>query len=244
MKTTRRDALKFIGFGIGGVAIAPSVLLQACKEAAQAGPSYTYQTFSPTQAATLRLIQDTILPKTDTPSASEVGSVEFADTYIHYTFNPEDKARMLHQLDRFAAKLQEEHGASLEAATPEQIDAMFRTYFSEYKAPEANGKITMEIEGNKIEKEESEESAEEVKSEMSNDPADLNTHNQVEEAVSYEPDPVEINKLLTDIRWLTFESYFASEQIGENVLNYVDVPGKWVGQYPMSEVPKGRAWSL
>lgn len=236
--TTRRDALKYIGIGFGGVAIAPAVLLQACKEAAT-NPSYSYSTLSPTQATTLRIIQDTILPKTDTPSASELGSVQFADTYLTYGFKPDDKAKMLYQLDRFAAKLKEEHGADMEGATPEQINAMFTTYFVNYKAPEST-ELSMEIEGNKIKQGNLIDSLDNAEGSRN-----LNAPERTEEAVKYRDDEFELNDMLTSLRWMTLESFYQSEQMGEEVFNYMEVPGKWNGQLPISELPKpGIAWSL
>ncbi len=236
--TTRRDALKFIGLGFGGAAIAPSILFQSCKTAAT-DPTYSYATFSDLQATAMRLIQDTILPKTDTPSASEVGSVQFADAYITHGFKPKERNRLLYQLDRFAERLKADHGGDLESATPEQMSAMMDTYFVGYKAPEKKG-LSMEIEGNKITKEESKTAESE---------GDMNTHEQVEDATYNEAmaegDDLEINDLLTKLRWMTMESYYASEYIGEEVLNYVEVPGKWVGQMPISELPRpNRSWSL
>ena len=77
----------------------------------------------------------------------------------------------------------------------------------------------------------------------------MNTHEQVEEATYNEAiageDSLEINDLLTKLRWMTMESYYASEHVGEEVLNYDEVPGKWIGQFPMSELPRpNRSWSL
>ncbi len=239
--TTRRDALKYIGLGFGGVAIAPAVLLQACREAAK-DPAYTYSTLSPRQATALRLIQDTILPKTESsPSASEVGSVAYADTYLTYGYKPEDKAQFLHQLDRFDAKLKE-GGADLDSATPEQVEAMFKTYFVDYKEPEApaaGGSVT--IEGNTVKTPATEDDEAGTPKITEN----LNANEQTEAPVpQYGDDSSEINKLLKGLRSMTLESYFQSEIVGETVLNYQEVPGKWVGQMPISELPKGRAWSL
>ncbi len=255
--TTRRDALKFIGLGIGSAAIAPSVLFQACKKATT-DATYSYATFSGLQASALRLIQDTILPKTDTPSASEMGSVEFADAYVTHGFKEKERNRLLYQLDRFAERLKTDHGGDMDNATPEQMASMMDTYFVKYKAPE-NKEFTVEIEGNKVTKVDKSKDADDKKGdelgedseivETAEGAGDMNTHEQAEnntynEAVAGN-DELELNDLLTKLRWMTMESYFLSEYIGEEVLNYEEVPGRWVGQLPISELPRaGRAWSL
>ncbi|CAM4186027.1 gluconate 2-dehydrogenase subunit 3 family protein [Zobellia nedashkovskayae] len=41
---------------------------------------------------------------------------------------------------------------------------------------------------------------------------------------------------------LTLFGYFSSEEVGENILNYDPIPGKFVGCIPLEEV--GSAWSL
>ncbi len=244
---TRRDALKYIGLGFGGAAIAPSALLSACRKAAS-DPTYAYQSFSAPQAASLRLIQDMILPKTEgSPSASEVGSVEFADAYVTHAYEAADKARLLHQLDRFAARLKDEQGADLDDATPEQVEAMFKTYFVDYEAPVAAKSATVMIEGNEVAApdragiDDGEASAGETKL-----GENLNTHEQVEAPVpQYGDDGMEINAMLKGLRGMTLESYFQSEYVGEEVLNYAEVPGKWIGQMPLSDLPRAnRSWSL
>ena len=256
MNTTRRGALKFIGLGLGSAAIAPAVLFQACKDAADV-KSGKYASFSDLQARALGLIQDTILPKTDTPSATEMGSVEFADTYVTHGFTPQERSKLLYQLDRFAARLKEEHGSDLEGATPEQLAAMMDTYFVNYDKADEGG-MSMEIEGNKIEKkapvvtDDSDPTALAEKrrlAEVAEAEGDMNSHAQIDEATYYSElageDDLEINDLLTSIRYMTMESYYASEYIGEEVFNYEEVPGRWNGQMPLSELPKpGIAWSL
>ena len=263
--TTRRGALKLIGLGGLGTALAPTFLVQACREASEAGSDYAFQTLSETQAATLRAIQDAILPQTTDaagaviPSASDVGSVEFFDTYLTHGFEEADRERMLYRLDKFAELTQAEQGAAPAEATPQQIGAMLDRYYMEYEAPEQTDN-TMEIEGNVVERRSDDpevlaaQREARLKREAAQDGDDdegaiatteeLGTHTQIEESVRYADDPTELNGLLTGLRYLTLESYFQSEYVGENVLNYLEVPGEYVGVVPMSEVPNGRAWSL
>ena len=265
-RTSRRGALKLIGLGGLGTALAPSFLVQACREAAEsAGTDYAFQVLDETQAATLKAIQDAILPQTTDaagaiiPSASDVGSVEFFDTYLAHGYEAADRERMLYRLDKFAELLEEEEGVPVAEATPEQIGAMLDRYYMEYEAPEAADN-TMEIEGNIVERQSSDpevlaaQREARLKREASEDAdleegaiatsEELGTHTQVEESVLYADDPTELNGLLTGLRYLTLESYFQSEYVGENVLNYLEVPGEYVGVVPMSEIPNGRAWSL
>jgi len=219
--TSRRNVLKFIGLGGITTAIAPTVLLQACKEAATTAQAYTFSTLSAGQAATVKAIQDLIIPRTDTPSASDVGSVEFLDTFITHAYKPADRKRMLHQLDVFAAKLKEAHSVAPGDASEGQLSELMDAFFVNYSAPE-KPEVEMEIEGNKIE----------------------NVKEDSDEAVVYEDDATELNNLLKGIRGLTLESYFQSEKVGTEVLNYLPVPGPYIGQMPISDLPNGRNWSL
>ncbi|MFK8056459.1 MAG: gluconate 2-dehydrogenase subunit 3 family protein [Saprospiraceae bacterium] len=219
--TSRRNVLKFIGLGGITTAIAPAVLLQACKEAATAAQGYAFATLSAGQSATVKAVQDLIIPRTDTPSASEVGSVEFLDTFITHAYKPEDRTRLLHQLDLFAAKLKESHSVSPADATEEHLGAMMEQYFVKHSAPEKPA-VEMEIEGNKIDVPSASGDA----------------------ALVYEDDATEINKMLKGIRSLTLESYFSSEKIATEVLNYLPVPGPYIGQMPIADLPNGVNWSL
>ena len=46
------------------------------------------------------------------------------------------------------------------------------------------------------------------------------------------------------LKSMTLLGYFTSEKVGEEVLNYLPIPGGYNGDVPMSEIEKGRAWSL
>ena len=268
--TSRRGALKLIGLGGLGTALAPTFLVQACREAADgASGGYAFQTLSESQAATLKAIQDVILPQTTDasgaviPSASDVGSVEFFDTYLTHGYEEADRERMRSRLDKFAELLEAEEGATVAEATPQQVGAMLDRYYANYEGPEPPEAVAdnaMEIEGNLVERRgggdddgealaaQREARLEREATEASGTPVppsdELGTHAQVEEAVLDADDPSELNGLLVGLRYLTLESYFRSEYVGENVLNYLEVPGEYVGVVPMSEIPNGRAWSL
>ena len=212
--------LKFIGLGTITTAISPAVLLQACKDAADA-PGIGFSSLTKKQAATVKAIQDLIIPKTDTPSASEVGSVQFLDTFITHAYKPEDREQMQRQLDLFAAKLKEEHSVEVADADDKHLAPMMEKYFVNYIAPIKAENIEMEIEGNTIDTEGG-ESGKPVKKD----------------------DAFELNSLLTGIRWATLESYFQSEKVATEVLNYLPVPGPYIGQMPIEDLPNGMNWSL
>ena len=239
---SRRNVLKFIGLGGITTAVAPGVLLQACREAASAGPALGFSTFNALQAKTLGAIQDAILPRTDTPSATDVGSVQFADTWLTHGYKAADRERFLYRLDKFT-ELAEADGADVENLTGAQVEALLDRYYVDYE-PIEKETTEMEIEGNTVERKRSEALKEVTGGNASDDNIENAANEQVEEAIQYEDDGTEVNGLLADVRWMTLESYFQSEEVGENVLNYLEVPGGWDGDFPMSEVPNGRAWSL
>lgn len=47
------------------------------------------------------------------------------------------------------------------------------------------------------------------------------------------------------LKGITLLGFFTSEKVGEEVLNYLPIPGGYDGDVPMSEIPQGgRAWSI
>ncbi|REE83382.1 gluconate 2-dehydrogenase subunit 3-like protein [Lutibacter oceani] len=89
----RRDALKKIGLGTGFVVATPSLisLLQSCtSDAATWTPTF----FTDEQGIVITALVDIILPKTDTPSASEVNVPQFMDKYADEVLDIEEQNRM------------------------------------------------------------------------------------------------------------------------------------------------------
>ena len=88
----RREALKNLGLTAGFVVAAPSVfsLLQSCTSDVE---TWTPVFFTQEEGALLKGIIDVILPKTDTPAASEVNVVEFVDRFVNEVASDEDQEK-------------------------------------------------------------------------------------------------------------------------------------------------------
>ena len=244
--TSRRSALKFLGLGGITTAIAPGVLLQACQDAAvaDAAGQAAYKTLDAAQAKTLGMIQDVILPRTDTPSATDVGSVAFVDTWLTYGYKEADRDRFLYRLGKFGDLLEKDEQVTVADLDAARAEIMMKRYFADFESA-GEGDNIMEIEGNKVERKEKDDADEVFEGQRElEERRELGTHTQVEETIVYADDATEVNELLTGLRWMTLESFYQSKEIGMNVLNYEPVPGKYIGKLPMSEVPNGYAWSL
>ena len=87
----RREALKNIGLSAGYVVATPSIisLLQSCTAEAE---TWTPTFLSVEEGQVLTRIVDTILPKTDIASASEVNVPQFIDKFINEVFEVEMQA--------------------------------------------------------------------------------------------------------------------------------------------------------
>jgi hypothetical protein len=110
----RREAVRVIG----AAALAPLLISLSARErwalgrrlhqqlsAGQAG-----QALSAAQLAQVRALADTILPRTDTPGALDVGAPEFVDLLLAEWYPEEERARLLAGLDALDAKCRETQG--------------------------------------------------------------------------------------------------------------------------------------
>ncbi|REJ84583.1 MAG: gluconate 2-dehydrogenase subunit 3 family protein [Acidobacteria bacterium] len=71
-----------------------------------------WKVFGGAQRATLAALADTILPETDTPSASQAGVVEFIDLLVADWFPDDARADFLARLDGFERRIEEERGVA------------------------------------------------------------------------------------------------------------------------------------
>jgi len=86
----RREAFKKIGFTTGLVVLTPSMmrLFQSC---AQPAATWTPVFLTSDQGVVLKGLVDTFIPKSDTPSASEVKVPEFIDKYYDQVLDREEQ---------------------------------------------------------------------------------------------------------------------------------------------------------
>ncbi len=90
----RRAILKYTAYITGAAIAAPlaTFLLTGCKtEVADTSADYTLKFFSKEEFKVLKKLVDTILPKTDSPSASEVGVHQMIDRMVGEVYVAEDQ---------------------------------------------------------------------------------------------------------------------------------------------------------
>lgn len=91
----RREILKYTALATGAAIGAPlfSSLLVGCKsEIAESGVDSQLRFFSQQEFALVKDLVDLILPKTDSPSASEVGVHQMIDTMVGTVYAEKDQA--------------------------------------------------------------------------------------------------------------------------------------------------------
>lgn len=112
----RRDALKNIGLGTGFVVATPVLVnfLQSCSSDAE---NWTPIFFNVEEGVFLKHIVDIILPKTDTPSASEVNVPEFIDKYVDEVLDIEDQERLKTAFNEVITLLKDKYNENLNRLT-------------------------------------------------------------------------------------------------------------------------------
>ena len=94
----RREALRLLATGVA-LQLAPGNLFASLREArALLGTQTTPRTLDPHQYATVTAIAELILPRTDTPGATDVGVSEFIDLIVTEWYTPEERTRFLNGL--------------------------------------------------------------------------------------------------------------------------------------------------
>lgn len=159
-----------------------SVLLSGCKTDEVVKESSTLNLFSSEEFSTLKQLVDTILPKTDSPAASEVGVHTMIDHMVGSVFSEEDKKAFKSKFDGLISFLGSKGFG--DASADEQLSIL---------------------------------------SEALNN----NTSRSGLQAVKQQ----------------TVAYYLSSEEIAENYLNYLPVPGAWESCISLEEAG-GKKWAI
>lgn len=98
----RRNALKRASLLLGYSLTAPAItgILSGCKP--EVVPNFEPKFFAKEQLGLVRTFMDTIIPKTDTPSASEVGVLEFLDELFNKAMKPGEQLLFQNGLTKLA----------------------------------------------------------------------------------------------------------------------------------------------
>lgn len=213
----RRIVLKQMGLSLGYVVATPTLigLVQSCKQ--EKAITWVPGFFSPEQGGVLTELVDIILPKTDTPSASELKVDVFVDKFINEVLDPQEQDFIRMTMGKFLDK-------ALLDTKKEKVQDL--------GAPELEQALTAAL---KI-PEDTQKSYEDAIAEY----AEANLQGQP----AVLDDAAARFGFADKLRGLTILGYKASEYVGEQVLAYLPVPGEYIGCTGVQELTGGKAWSL
>ena len=213
----RRKALKNMGLAMGYTVATPTLIsiMQSCK--GETVMEWTPDFFSKDQGVILTELIDIILPKTDTPSASEVQVNLFIDRFMNEVAEKEQQDFMKMTMSRFLEK------AAKAAGKEKAVDL---------SAEELEKTIAGVLKVSKEEEKKNEELIEAYTMAIKNG----------KEAIL--DDNVASHAFANNLRGMTIWGYKTSEYIGEKVLAYLPLPGQYVACGDVQELSGGKAWSL
>ncbi len=213
----RRIALKNMGLALGYTIATPTLLslVQGCKEADVV--DWTPDFFTKEEGKVLIQLVDIILPKTDTPSASEVNVHVFIDRFTNEIMEEVQQDMTRLSLNKFIEKAMMDSGKEkAEDLTPEDLEPVLAKALN----------VTEE------------EEIENMELMIKNTSAASKGEN---DAV---PDEVMRFSFAKNLRDMTIWGYKTSEYVGENVLAYLPIPGEYIPCGDVNELTGGMDWSL
>jgi len=213
----RRIALKNMGLSLGYIVATPTLigLVQSCKN--EKVLEWMPDFFTKEEGSLLAHLVDIILPKTDTPSASEVQVHLFIDRFANQVLDKNQQDFLRLSTSKFVEKALKDAGKEkLEALAPEDLEPTLAAAL----------KVTKE------------EEAAHFKAIASYNEAIENGE------VAQLDDLVSRFAFANDLRRMTIWGYKTSEYIGEQVLAYLPVPGEYIACGDLQELTGGKAWSI
>lgn len=212
----RRQVLKNLGLGAGYVVAAPTVLslLQSCKN--EPGFEWEPVFLTPANGYALQQVLEVIIPKTDTPGATDVNIAQFIDAYLDEVAGEQEQKDFKAGADAFAINFKSNFNKSVDEGEPEDFEKAVAMYLG-------------------AEKEKRDDYVKRLSA--TQDPeapegAEIDT-----EASSY--------GYLENVRNRAIWAWKNSEAVGENVLWYDPVPGQLIGCIDLGEAGNnGKTMSL
>lgn len=214
----RRHALKNMGLTLGYLVASPPLLNLLRASTQDTTPEWTPVFFSPEEGAVLMQLADLILPKTDTPSATEVGVHRFLDRYVSEVSDRPEQIFMKMGLGKFIEKALSDSGKKAPGdLNSSDLEPVLAASLAQREAEEENKMFELLVTYNQA-------VAGGVRAELD------------DEVACY----VFCNQFRDSVIW----AYKTSEVIGEQTLPYLPAPGEYIGCGNLNELTGGNAWSL
>ncbi|SFR59978.1 MULTISPECIES: gluconate 2-dehydrogenase subunit 3 family protein [Maribacter] len=213
----RRRVLKNMGMSLGYMVATPTLLsiVQSCKS--EPAITWTPEFLAPNEGVVLSKLVDIILPKTDTPSASEVQVHVFIDKFSKDVMEKEQQDFLKMSMNKFTNKALADSGKeNVEDLTVEDLEPVLASSL-------------------KYTKDQQTEMFESINS---------YTEAIAEGKTAELDDEITRFAFANNLRGMTIWGYKASEYVGEEVLAYLPVPGEYVPCGDAQELTGGKAWSL
>lgn len=213
-----------MGLAMGYTVATPAVmsLLKSCKT--ENAETWTPQFFTPEEGSAIKKLVDVLLPKTDTPSASELGLHKFLDIYSEKVMTLGDQKILKNIMSSFF-----NHAQKLaNVKSPETLDKEHLEH-----ALSSSLEVLKKIESDKTYDDDI----------WSWKNRDL----KMEREGSFDPSTLEDNiaaAIFADnFRGITIWAYKNTEYVGEEVLPYASVPGEYIACADVNELTGGKVWS-
>lgn len=213
----RRRVLKNMGLSLGYLVATPTLLgiVQSCKS--EPAISWTPEFLTQDQGAVLTKLVDIILPKTDTPAASEMQVDVFIDRFAKEVMEKEQQDFLQMSMAKFTEKAMADSGKkSVSDLTSEDLEKVLSASLKHSKEDQ-----TIMFES-----------------------ITSYTEAIAEGESAVLDDETTRFAFANNLRGLTIWGYKSSEYVGEEVLAYLPVPGEYIACGDLQELTGGKDWSL
>lgn len=237
----RRSALKNMGLALGYAVATPTLvsLVQSCKEKA-AYASWVPTFFEKDEGYVLAQLVDIILPKTDTPSATELNVHIFIDELAAKLMKTQEETIQNTKSEWVAldgGKIKSKNKDFLKMTmgkfTDAALEASGKDELSDLNFEDFEPLLAKHLKKMSDEAEEAHDKTLDAYAAavLSGETAELDAE-------------VACVEFAHSIRGLATWGYKSSEYIAEEVLAYMPVPGEYIACGDVDELTQGKAWSL
>jgi hypothetical protein len=240
---SRREAIRRVSLLLGGAISAPTLagLLAGCERGAPGAAAFVPRALTAPQNQLVVALAEHILPRTDTPGATDARVNEFVDAMLADFYSATDRAKFLAGLGQVDVRAQQAYGKPFLGGTAEQqlalVTALDRETFAKRDAatraaardPAATQRNPVTAQGN-------------VQSGRGspNDPGAVSASGAVGQDAKPDPEDVDVRSFFRTLKELTLVGYYTSE-VGATQELRVDPMGAWRADVPYQEL--GRAWA-